>query len=109
MRLDLPRLISHLIEDVPVAGAPEPPKQRLSRVGQVLLASGIGLLGLGTYVASCVFGSYIETRLQYCPILNAKRLQTGSPETLTVLKMGDSTNLLTWNYRMNDELIRVSI
>lgn len=106
MRLNLRRLISHLIEDVPVAGAPEPPKQRLSRVGQVLLASGIGLLGLGTYLASCIFGSYIEARLQYCPILNAKSLQTGSPETLTALKIGDATNLLTWNYRMNDELIR---
>ena len=106
MREDLRRLISHLIEDVPIAGAPEPPKQRLSRLGQLLLASGIGLLGLGTYLASFVFSSYIEARLQYCPTLNAKSLQTGSPETITALKMGDATNLLTWNYRMNDELIR---
>jgi hypothetical protein len=104
--MDLRRLISHLIEDVPVAGAPEPPKQRLSRVGQLLLASGVGLLGLGTYLASCVFSSYIEARLLYCPTFNAKSLQTGSPETLTALKIGDATNLLTWNYRMNDELIR---
>jgi hypothetical protein len=104
--MDLRRLISHLIEDVPVAGAPEPPKQRLSRVGQLLLASGVGLLGLGTYLASCVFSSYIEARLLYCPTFNAKSLQTGSPETLTALKIGDATNLLIWNYRMNDELIR---
>ena len=78
MREDLRRLIPHLIEAVPVAGAPEPPKQRLSRFGQSLLASGIGLLGLGTYLVSSVFGSYIASRLQFCPILNDQSHQTGA-------------------------------
>jgi len=106
MREDLLRLIPHVIEAVPVAGAPEPPKQRLSRFGQSLLASGIGLLGLGTYLVSSVFGSYIASRLQFCPILNDQSHQKGALESLTVLTRGDATNMLIWNYRMNNELIR---
>jgi hypothetical protein len=106
MRDDLRRLIPPLIEVVPVAGAPEPPKQRLSRIGQAVVASGIALLGLGTYMVSCAFGSYLAQSLQFCPILNDKSYQKGSLEALTVLSRGDSTNMLIWNYRMNDELIR---
>lgn len=106
MRDDLRRLIPPLIEVVPVAGAPEPPKHRLSRMGQAVVASGIALLGLGTYLVSCAFASYTAQNLQFCPILNDKSHQKGGLEALTVLRRGDSTNMLIWNYRMNDELIR---
>jgi len=99
-------LIPRLIEVVPVDGAPEEPKQRLTRWGQALLAGSIGLMGLVIYVASYVFTSYTAARLQFCPVLEQKGYQTANLDSLTILKRGDATNMLIWNYRMNEELIR---
>jgi hypothetical protein len=106
MREDLRRLLPRLIEVVPAEGAPEPPKQRLTRLGQASLAGFFGLLGFGIYLGSWAFSSSIATKLQFCPILNDSAHQTAALDALTVLKRGDSTNMLIWNYRMNDELIR---
>jgi hypothetical protein len=106
MREDLRRLLPRLIEVVPAEGAPEPPKQRLTRLGQASIASFIGLIGFGIYLGSLAFSSSIAAKLQFCPILNDAAHQTAGLDSLTVQKRGDATNMLIWNYRMNDELIR---
>lgn len=106
MMKGLKRLIPCLIEVVPGATAPEPPEQRLTRFGQTLLASGIGLLGLCIYLVAFATGASIAERLQFCPVLDQKSNQTESIESLSVLTRGDATNMLIWNYRTNYELIR---
>jgi len=108
MRKELQRLIPPLIEAVPEGIAVQSPKQRLTRFGQILVACSIGLLGLGTYLINLEIGNTTASRLQFCPILS--NTSDGDPsaslESLSVLKTGDTTNMLAWNYRLNHELIQ---
>lgn len=106
MRKDLQRLIPPLIEAVPDGISPELPKQRLTRFGQALVASGIGLFGLGAYLTSWQVGNSIAEHLQFCPVLSKAHYPSVNLDSLSVVSTGDTTNMLIWNYRLNWELIR---
>lgn len=106
MRKDLQRLIPPLIEAVADGISPQPPKQRLTRFGQTLVACGIGLFGLGAYLTSWQFSSSTAEHLQFCPVLNQANYPSVNLDSLSVVTTGDATNMLIWNYRLNQELIR---
>ena len=95
-----------LIEAVPDSDTGPESRQRLTRFGQVLLASGIGLLGLVAYLTAWSIAQETAARLQICPVLGQDRGQVGDLESFSLDMSGEAPNLLLWNYRLNQELIK---
>lgn len=106
MRWDFRHRLPPLTEAVPDSAIPEPSHQRLTRFGQLMLASGIGLLGLIAYVTTWNIGHAAAEKLQFCPILTPDHSPTTSLESLSLISSGDTANMLLWNYKLNQELIK---
>lgn len=100
------RLLPLLIEAVPEPGQQLTPQHRLTRLSQVLLATGIGLLGAVTYFSTLSIGEATASRLQICPVLGQERGQVGDLEAFSLSTSGEAPNMLLWNYRLNRELIQ---
>lgn len=99
-------LIPLLLEPVPDPSSQALPGKRLTRLGQTMLAAGLGALGLATYLTSWTIGQATASRLQFCPVLGTASASSKDLDSLSLNDLGDATNLLAWNYRLNRELIK---
>lgn len=95
-----------VIEVVPDVSTADPSRHRLTRFGQALLACGIGLLALIAYGTSWNIGRSTAERLQFCQVLPEDRQATTNLSTLSLTTSGEAANMLLWNYRLNQELIK---
>lgn len=105
MRAGSRRLIALFVETVPDAVAEPAAQTRLTRLGQFLLAAGIGLLGLVAYLTAWSIGESTSSKLQICPVLGQDRGQVGDLDSFTLTSGGDAPNMLLWNYKLNQELV----
>lgn len=99
-------LIPLLLEPVPDPSSQAVPGKRLTRLGQTFLAGGLAALGLATYLTTWTIGKATATRLQFCPVLGSTKVTNSDLDSLSLNDLGDSTNLLAWNYRLNRELVK---
>lgn len=100
------RLLPLFIEPIPEPDAEAVPKQRLTRFGQAMLACAIGALGVTAYLTSWHIGDVTAAKLQFCPVLGQDREPSTTLDSLSLTSSGDAANLLRWNYRLVQELVK---
>lgn len=106
MGLNVRQRLPPVIEAVPDPGTIEASRHRLTRFGQALIASGIGMLALIAYGLTWNIGRSTADSLQFCPVLPEERQSTVDSNKLSLTASGQAVNMLVWNDQVNQELIK---